>query len=242
MTFSKKNLILLTLVLMMNPSCFAANESATADAGLDISADSATTDLKSAGRFEGNVALKHLGVTISGDLAEVQSASETQPQFFIITGTPATFEQKLESTEMSANAGQLVYSPSEGRLELQENVSVSQSNPNNHFDISAETLNILFQDGKPEQLDARGHPVVFNHQMSEHNILIKAEKIIWQAESQIAILQQATVFDKETSFSADEIKYNTATGEISAKGKGDKRPSYRYTPEQDKDGGKDNDA
>lgn len=208
------------------------------DIGLDIRADQASTNLETAlSRLQGNVALKHLGLSITGDIAEVQAATDRQQQLFVIDGKPAAFEQTSETSQMSSTAQQLLYTPAEERMELNKDVTFNQRTVDNFFEISADQLLMLLKSGQPDQLTATGVPVIFNHQLSGRTIKITAEKIAWDAKTQIAFLQQATLVDDETTFAADEIKYNTLTGEISATGKGNNRPSYRYVPDpqQDKD-------
>ena len=104
-----------------------------------------------------------------------------------------------------------------------------------YFEINTEQLQISFKLGEPYQLTAEGQPVTFKHRLNNKQVLINADKINWDRALKIVILHQAKVLNEQTVFSADEIKYNTMTGEISATGNGDTRPNYRYEPEQDKD-------
>jgi lipopolysaccharide transport protein LptA len=120
-------------------------------------------------------------------------------------------------------------------MEFEGNVIVTQQSNNVEFEVSAEQLQLLFNDQKPSKLSAEGSPVKFKHKIVERVINIDAKHMQWQSATNIAILTEATVQDGETKFSADEIKYNTLTGEISATGNGNSRPSYQYTPEEEKD-------
>jgi lipopolysaccharide transport protein LptA len=183
------NIIGYLLILLFTKSL----SSEVTETGLDISADKAETNLKTAiSRLEGNVKLIHIGLMISGSSAEVQAASEVQPQIFVISGKPVKFEQKLDTSEMSASAQQLIYRPSEERMELQTNVLMIQKNAADSFKISAENLQIIFRQERPHHLDATGSPVSFSHQLAERVIQINAEKIAWNAETSIAIMKEAT--------------------------------------------------
>jgi len=99
---------------------------------------------------------------------------------------------------------------------------------NGAFEIHAGAMQLLLKQGKPFEFDAKGNPATFIHQLIDKKVTIKAEQIIWDVQTQIAILHQATVVDELTSFSADKIEYNILTGGISASGRGEQRPSYRY--------------
>lgn len=199
------------------------------DSGLDISADHSDGNLQtSIRRLEGNVLLKHLGIVVNGDFAEVQPASDNNLERFIISGTPVKFEQNLESVNLLAKTSQLIYTPSQELLEFQEKVSIFQKADNGSFEINADGIQLLLKQGKPFEFDAKGSPATFIHQLADKTVKINAEQIIWDVQTQIAILYQATVEDELTSFSADKIEYNILTGGISASGEGEQRPSYRY--------------
>ena len=203
--------------------------------GIDISADVLSSNPQTElSRLDGNVVLSHIKILITGNSAEVQT-TKSKGQQFIISGDPVNFKQTLEQSTMFAKASQLVYIPSSEQMEFEGNVVVTQQSKDVEFEVAAEQLQLLFREQRPSELRAEGNPVKFKHQIVERTVYIDAKHMQWQTISNIAILSQATVQDGETTFSADEIKYNTLTGEISATGKGNSRPSYKYTPEKDKD-------
>lgn len=238
MTYNKR--LIITLLSSMLGSGLIAAE--TDNSGLDIRADKADSNLlTSIGRLEGNVELKHKGIFIKGDFAEIHSADENNPQFFVINGSPMTFMQDAATTQISAKAGQLVYTPILEKIQLQDNVSIIQKTDSSEFKIIASHLQLDFKLGQLYELVAAGVPAILSHTIGEQNIQIQAEKITWDSEEQVAILIKAKVLDQATTFSADEIKYNSRTGEISAIGEGDTRPSYRYNPDGDTDKSKDSD-
>ncbi|PCJ46132.1 MAG: LPS export ABC transporter periplasmic protein LptC [Gammaproteobacteria bacterium] len=209
---------------------------------LNISADLLTsnpeTDLS---RLKGQVNLVHENIIISGDAAEVQSAKDKQQQF-IITGEPVNFKQNLAGSSMTAKTRQLVYFPSLERMDLEGRVEVIQKTANFEFEIKAAQIQIQFREQSPFRLDAVGEPAYFIHRLADRTVMIDAKNIVWQAEANIAVLTEATVQDGQTTFSADEINYNTLTGEISATGSGNSRPSYQYTPSEDKEKQQANDS
>lgn len=209
--------------------------------GLDIRADKADSNLlTSVGRLEGNVELKHNGILIKGDFAEIHSADETNPQIFVINGSPMTFMQETPVANLTAKAGKLVYTPSLEKMQLDDDVSIIQNIEGAEFKIIANQLQLDFKIGQLYELVAAGVPAILSHTVGDQNIQIQAEKITWDSEEQIAILTKAKVLDQSTIFSADEIKYNSKTGEISAIGEGDTRPSYRYNPDEDTEEDKNN--
>ncbi|MCP3672887.1 MAG: hypothetical protein GY829_00250 [Gammaproteobacteria bacterium] len=206
------------------------------DSGLDISADHGELNLQtSIRRLEGNVLLKHLAIVINGDFAEVQPASDNNLERFIISGTPVKFEQNLGSVSLMAKTSQLIYTPSQELLEFQDNISLLQKTDASSFEISASAMQLLLKQGKPFEFDAKGSPAAFIHQLADKKVMIKAERIIWDVQNQIATLYQATVVNELTSFSADKIEYNILTGGVSATGEGEQRPSYRYDAAKDKE-------
>jgi len=233
MTFKFKILLFSYAFIALICSCLTASE---AEIGLDVTADQSDFNLQtSSSRLQGNIILKHLGLKVTGDEAEVIAASESQSQLFIISGEPVRFELKAATSNMSATAGQLTYKPYLELIEIQDKVSITQTTADTQFQINAEELQITLKMGQPLQLIAKGIPIEFTQQLTDRKIVIKADKINWDAESHIAILFQATVIDELTTFSADEIKYYTLTGELSAIGKGDSRPSYRFEPTVEKE-------
>ena len=226
MIFNFKRTFFLVIIVLVSTSFVFAEVS---DTGLDISADNGDLNLQtSIGRLEGNVLLTHLGIIIKGDFAEVQPASDNNFERFIISGTPVKFEQKLELIDLTAKTSQLIYTPSQESLEFQEKVSIFQKTDNGSFEINADAMQLLLKQGKPFEFEAKGNPATFIHQLTNKTVKFNAEQIIWDVQTQIAILHQATVEDEQTSFSADKIEYNIMTGEIFASGKGEQRPSYRY--------------
>ncbi len=223
MIFNFRRKWLLTII------AFVATLAQAADSGLDISADHGDLNLQtSIRRLEGNVLLQHLGIIVNGDFAEVQPASDNNLERFIISGTPVKFEQQLESISLTAKTSQLIYTPSRESLEFQDKVSIFQKTDIGSFKINADAMQLLLKQGKPFEFDAKGSPATFIHQLTDKRVKINAEQIIWDVQTQIAILYQATVEDEQTSFSADKIEYNILTGGISASGQGEQRPSYRY--------------
>ncbi|MFT5450860.1 MAG: LPS export ABC transporter protein LptC/lipopolysaccharide transport protein LptA [Enterobacterales bacterium] len=203
--------------------------------GLDISADALSSNpLTELSRLNGNVLLSHVKILITGKSAEVKTTKSKQQQQFIISGAPVNFQQILEQSTMFAKANHLVYIPSSEQMEFEGNVVITQRSVDVEFEVAAEQLQLLFQDQKPSQLIAEGSPVKFKHKIAERIIYIDAKHMLWQSTTKMAILSQATVQDGETIFSADEIQYNTLTGEISATGNGNSRPSYKYKPEEEK--------
>ena len=236
MIFNLKLLFFIThMLLVVSLVCGYSVNASESEKGLDISADQGSADLQTAiSRLSGNVILKHLGLTVRGDAAEVQSANDNQSQLFIVTGQPVTLEQKIEGSNIVVKSNQLVYQPTQENMEFEKNVSVVQRSVNDYFEINTEQLNVRFKLGQAYQLNAVGKPVIFRHKLKDKQIVINAEKINWDRELKIVILHQAKVIDEQTVFSADEIKYNTLTGEISATGNGETRPNYRYAPEQGK--------
>jgi len=238
---SKCKIVIILCLLIINCSSIVTAENSTNS--LNITADHTTANLKTEiSRLEGNVLLKHNNVTISGDAAEVQPASDKYPQQFIISGVPVHFKQMLESNELIATALQVVYLPSLEQMQLQNDVTISQTTTENQFDIEAEQLKVEFKIGKPNQFIGTGNPLTFSQQLPQRKIQIFAEQIIWDAGDQIATLSKAKVLDAQTSFAADELKYNTLTGEISAIGSGDSRPSYRFNPKKSQESKKSNDS
>ncbi|MFT5519796.1 MAG: lipopolysaccharide transport protein LptA [Enterobacterales bacterium] len=204
--------------------------------GLNISADVLSSNPQTElSRLDGNVLLNHVKILITGKSAEVKTTKSKQQQQFVISGNPVNFKQILEQSTMFAKANQLVYIPSSEQMEFEGNVVITQQSQNVEFEVAAEQLQLLFKEQKPSELSAEGSPVKFKHQIVERIIYIDAKHMQWESANNIAILTQATVQDGETTFSADEIKYNTLTGEISATGNGNSRPSYKYTPEEEKD-------
>ncbi len=211
--------------------------------GLDIKADSGDTNLQTAiSRLQGNVVLQHKGFIVTGDKAEIQSASESKPQRYIIAGTPTKFEQQTQLSTITAYAMQIVYTPVEELMVLQENISLTQSDDNNNFMLQANELQLLFDQGRPQQIITTGKPTVFTHEMSEKKIQIQAEKIIWDTQTKLANIYKAQVQEGQTTFSAEKITYNAKTGEISATGDGETRPSYRYDPEKTEEQNNNNDS
>ncbi len=207
-----------------------------ANQGLDIQADSGNTNLlTSVSRLQGNIILKHNGFTITGDSAEIQSENDNNPQLYVINGTPIQFNQVTETSTFSASSNQLVYTPAQELVELQENVSFIQSDQNNRFILKASELQIILSQGRPEQVLSTGNPATFKHEMAEKKIEINAEKITWDSQAQLAVLYNATVKDVKTTFSAEKITYKAETGEISASGDGKTRPSYQFNPEKTKE-------
>ncbi len=210
---------------------------------LDIQADSGDINLQtSISRLHGNVLLKHSTFTITGDDAEIQAANETRPQLYVISGTPVTFNQQTEIATTTATSLQLVYNPDEEIMELQEKVSFIQHVENTQYILQADELQIVFSQGRAQQMLTRGSPTVFTHKTADKKIEIQAQKITWDTGSQEAILHQATVLDEQTTFTAEKITYNTITGELSASGEGNTRPSYRYNPEKTKEINNNNDT
>ena len=233
---SRPQLLIGGTLLFFSLVCHSVLNAAESEGGLDISADQGSTDLQTAiSRLSGNVILKHLGLMVKGDTAEVQSANDSQSQLFIVTGQPVTLEQKIDNSVIVVTADQLIYKPTLESMEFERNVSVVQQIVSESFEINTEQLQINFRLGEPYQLNAEGKPVTFKHRLKDKQVVINADKINWDRELKIVILHQAKVLNEQTVFSADEIKYNTLTGEISATGDGDDRPNYRYDPEQEKD-------
>ncbi len=210
---------------------------------LDIQADSGDINLQtSISRLHGNILLKHSTFTITGDDAEIQAANDTRPQLYVISGTPVTFNQQSEIPTITATSLQLVYYPDEEIMELQEKVSFIQHAENTQYTLQADELEIVFSQGLIQQMLTRGSPTVFTHKIADNKIEIQAEKITWDTRLQEAILHQATVLDEQSTFSAEKITYNTNTGELSASGEGNTRPSYRYSPEKTKEINNNNDT
>ncbi len=199
--------------------------------GLDIHADQATTNLiTSVSRLSGHVELKHFGKVITGDNAEVQSNLEQQSQRFIISGSPVKFVQNIKQSTMNAEAGQLIYEPSKERITFEEKVSIFHKTAETQFQVSASEVQVQFYLEQPSKLDISGKPLLFSHELSTRKIQIEADKISWDASSETVVLYLAKVLDEQVVFSADEIIYNFNTGEISAVGEGESRPSYRFDP------------
>jgi len=211
--------------------------------GLDIQADSADTNLQTAvSRLQGNVILKHGEFNVTGDSAEIQSANEKNPQIYVVRGTPATFKQQSKTSSMTANSKQIEYRPVEELMELQEMVSLVQSDDKNKFTFIADELQIILVQQRPQHITTKGNPTVFTHEQSEKNVQIEAKKITWDTQSQIANMFQATVKEGKTTFSAEKITYNAVTGKISATGDGKTRPSYRFEPDKVKEKNNNNDT
>lgn len=240
MTFTKFYSPIFLFLLL---SCQGYLMAKDAEQGLDINADKVWTNLNTeVSRLEGNVELKHDQLHIRGDAAEVHAATGNQPQRFIVSGSTVNFSQTSTDTRIEASAGQIVYTPSAETLRLQENVDLLHRTGESYFEIQAVELQMVFKAEQADKLDATGAPLSFKHQLKQRMIRIEAENVDWEAATHIAILQQAVVYDNETTFSADEIRYNTLTGEISASGEGETRPSYRYTPVKEKETEKNNDT
>ncbi len=210
---------------------------------LDIQADSGDINLQtSISRLHGNILLKHKTFTIAGDDAEIQAANDTRPQLCIISGTPVTFNQQSKISKTIATSLQLVYTPDEEIMELQGKVSFIQYAENTQYTLQADELQIVFSQGHAQQMLTKGSPTVFSHKTADKKIEIQAQMITWDTEAQEAILHHATVLDEQTTFSAEKITYNTITGELSASGEGNTRPSYRYSPEKTKEINNNNDT
>jgi len=174
----KKSALILLLHSLIFPITVAI--AANAEGGLDIQADSGDTNLQtSVSRLQGNVILTHGSLTVTGENAEIQAANENKPQIYVITGKPAKFIQRTDTSKINASSFQLVYTPAQELMEFQGKVMFSQTDKENQFKLTASKLDIFYKKGSPQQISATGSPVVFMHNLQNKAVEINAEDIIW---------------------------------------------------------------
>jgi lipopolysaccharide transport protein LptA len=161
-------------------------------------------------------------------LAEIfpVGGEESQPRY--VLKEQLALAQQTEDYELSAQAGEATYLPVADELILTSQVRFLHKQGGQAFDISAENLNVLLKDGQLDQLIATGEPATFSQRFENKQVVIQASRIDYIAETQTALMKDASLDDGVTTFSANEIEYNTTTGAISAKGQGDERPKYRF--------------
>ncbi len=196
---------------------------------VEIDADRLSTNfVTSESKLEGNVILRHQGMVLTCGLAEIYPESETNQDPRYVLKDQLALAQNTADYVLSAQAGEAVYLPTRDELKLQNNVNFQYNQTAQSFAIESENLQISLQDGVIEQLISSGSPTRFSQSFAEKKVVIEAASIEWFAETQIAILKDASLDDGATTFSASEIEYNTNTGAISAQGRGENRPKYRF--------------
>jgi len=209
-------------------SASESNEESVIETEVFLTADRTDFDLvTSLSRLQGNVILRNRGIEIHSGFAEVHPKTTTEERRYIL-GDNLTMTQLLNGFELLASSKQAVYIPDNDELIMEKSVSFHHQEPAQDFHIEAEMLKLLQKDQQLFHLTASGNPTVFSHNLKDRRVVIRAEHIDWMADSQIALLKQASLSDGNTTFSASEISYNTKTGAVSAQGKGDDRPKYRF--------------
>ena len=224
---------LLVSLMLCLPLTLSAG-AALNEQGVEIDADQFTTNiLTSQSILEGNVILRHQGMVIRCGLAEIfpEGGEESQPRYLL--KDQLALAQQTDQYQLSAQAGQATYLPLADELILDTQVQFQHIQSEQAFDISADNLKVLQKDGQLDQLIAMGEPTTFTQTFDNKRVEIKASRIDWIAETQTALMKDASLNDGTTTFSASEIEYNTTTGAISAKGQGDERPKYRFNSQNE---------
>lgn len=196
---------------------------------VEIDADRLSTNfVTSQSKLEGNVILRHQGLILTCGLAEIFPESELNEAPKYLLKEQLAVAQDTEEYELSAQAGEAEYLPTKDQLTLRQKVSFQYKQALQSFDINSEYLQIMLNNGVIQQLVSNGSPTKFSQTIEGKTVVIEASSIDWFAETQIAILKDASLDDGATTFSASEIEYNTTTGAISAQGRGEDRPKYRF--------------
>ena len=211
---------------------------------VEIDADSLSTNfVTSESKLEGNVILRHQGMILRCGLAEIFPASETNQEPRYILREQLALAQDTQLYSLSAQAGEAIYLPTQDELTLQKNVNFQYKQAEQLFTIESENLQVNLNNGAVENLVSTGAPSKFTQTFGSKTVVIEAASIDWFAATQVAILKEASLDDGATTFSASEIEYNTATGAISAQGRGENRPKYRFNSDvTDKQEDKKNDT
>ena len=227
-------MLILSGVLILSNTVYAQEKIGE----VEIDADRLSTNfVTSESVLEGNVILRHQGMILTCGMAEIFPESETNQDPRYLLKDQLALVQNTDTYELGAQAGEAEYLPTRDLLTLKRNVNFQYKLAAQSFDIRAENLQVMLQDGVIQQLVSAGSPTRFSQAIEDKIVVIEATSIDWFAETQIAILKDASLDDGATTFSASEIEYNTATGAISAQGRGENRPKYRFnsgTEEQEK--------
>ena len=210
---------------------------------VEIDADQLSTNfVTSESRLEGNVILRHQGMVLRCGLAEIFPKSETNNSPRYELSKQLALVQETTEYSLSAQAGQAIYLPTQDQLTLIEKVYFQYNQATDGFLIEAENLQIILKEGTVSQLISSGAPSRFSQTVSDKTVVIEAKGIKWDTDTLIATLEEASLDDGVTTFSASMIEYNTATGAISAQGRGDDRPKYRFNSATEKQEDDDNDT
>ena len=210
---------------------------------VEIDADQLSTNfVTSESRLEGNVILRHQGMVLRCGLAEIFPKSETNNSPRYELSKQLALVQETTEYSLSAQAGEAIYLPTQDQLTLKEKVYFQYNQATDGFLIEAENLQIILKEGTVSQLISSGAPSRFSQTVSDKTVVIEAKGIKWDTDSRIATLEEASLDDGATTFSASMIEYNTATGAISAQGRGDDRPKYRFNSATEKQEDDDNDT
>lgn len=196
---------------------------------VEIDSDQFSTNIvTSQSVLKGNVILRHQGMVIRCGLAEIfpRNNDNTEPKYLL--SEQLSMVQETETYELSAQSGSATYLPVSDELIMQKQVRFNHQQADQRFEIEAENLRVLQKEGVLDQLIATGNPAKLSQTFVNKRVVIEASKINWIAQSNTAILLDASLNDGVTTFSASEIEYNTSTGSITAKGQGDDRPKYRF--------------
>lgn len=200
---------------------------------VEIDADQFSTNIVSElSTLKGNVILRHQGLVLRCGLAEIFPATETNEPKYVLSEQLALV-QNAADYEVTAKAGKATYLPVSNELILEQQVGFKHSLSEQTFEINAARLHIYQKQGQLQQMVATGVPAILSQTFPSKRVVIKAERIDWLAETQTALMKEASLDDGVTTFSASEISYNTVTGAVSAKGQGENRPKYRFNSKQD---------
>ena len=210
---------------------------------VEIDADRLSTNfVTSESKLEGNVILRHQGMILRCGLAEIFPKSDNNQEPRYVLREQLALAQDTADYSLSAQAGEAIYLPTQDELTLKQKVNFQYKQASQSFFIEAENLQVLMNDGVISRLVSSGVPSRFSQTFADKTVVIEAGSINWIADTQVAILKDASLDDGATTFSASEIEYNTATGAISAQGRGEDRPKYRFNSSNENQEEKDNDT
>ena len=201
--------------------------------GVEVTSDRFSTNLvTSLSRLEGNVTLSHQGITIESGFAEAHPESGDNVAKFVL-GQNLQMRQAIEGYNINATGANATYFPNANELRMRGNVQFKYQQTGQNFSIRAEDLQVIQSNKQLSRLLAKGKPGILTHDIDDRRIIITASSIDWAADSEVAIMMDASLDDGSTTFSASEIEYNTRTGAVSAKGQGDERPRYRFNTDEE---------
>ena len=210
---------------------------------VEIDADRLSTNfVTSESKLEGNVILRHQGLILRCGIAEIFPKSDDNQEPRYVLREQLALAQDTANYSLSAQAGEAIYLPTQDELTLKQKVNFQYKQGSQSFFIEAENLQVLLKEGVVSHLVSSGTPSRFSQTFDSKTVVIEASSIDWFADTQVAILKDASLDDGATTFSASEIEYNTATGAISAQGRGEDRPKYRFNSSNENQEEKDNDS